>query len=96
LKLAGDYFIWKTFPKNHELYVVNSHLGAFSIEPGQLSQQVPGAYRKELRALRRRPSVFERAGALIHRLRIKHRNPTKRAARLIQYDHDAARWVMKT
>lgn len=95
LKLAGDYFIWKSFAKNHELYVINSHLGAFSIEQGQLSQQVPGAYRKELRTLRRSPTVFERASALIHRLRTKHKRPKKSAPRLIQYDHDTARWVMK-
>ena len=95
LKLAGDYFIWKTFAENHDLYVVNSHLGAFSIEQGQLSQQVRGAYRKELRTLRRRPTVIERAGALVHRLRTKYRQPRKNAPRLIQYDHDAACWVMK-
>ena len=42
LKLAGDYFIWKSFAKENKLYVVNAFLGAFRIHDHQLSDDRDG------------------------------------------------------
>lgn len=91
-KLAGDYFMWKCMSSRHDIFVVNTHLSAFTLEPGQLSQQVPGAYRRELRALRRRPALWERLAALLHRQYVKRIRPGRRAPRLIRFDHVAGEW----
>lgn len=37
-RLAGDYYLWWCFAQRHQLNVVHSILGGFSIHPGQLSQ----------------------------------------------------------
>ena len=91
-KLAGDYFLWKSMSARHDLHVVNTHLSAFTLEDGQLSQQVPGAYRRELRALRRRPALWERFAALILRQYVKRTRPGRRARRLVQFDHGTGEW----
>lgn len=93
LKLAGDYFMWRCLAKANELYVVNAHLCAFTIEPGQLSREVPGAYRKELRSVRRRPNLLERVHALFHRLYTK-RVVARKTRRLIAYDPRRERWTL--
>ena len=67
LNLAGDYFLWRSLAQKHVLYVVNAQLESFTIEPDQPSKSTPGGYSKELRSIRRKPTVFERFRALIHR-----------------------------
>jgi glycosyltransferase involved in cell wall biosynthesis len=37
-RLAGDYYLWWCFAQHHQLDVVHSILGGFSIQPGQLSE----------------------------------------------------------
>ncbi|MCT4684884.1 MAG: glycosyltransferase [Roseicyclus sp.] len=91
-KLAGDYLLWKSFCARHPLHVVNAQLASFTIEPGQLSRQEPGAYRRELRSLRRRPAAWERAAALLLRQYVKRTRPGRTARRLLSYDHDRAAW----
>ncbi|RKF15179.1 glycosyltransferase [Roseovarius spongiae] len=90
--LAGDYFLWRSLARTQDLYVVNTDLGAFTIETGQLSQQQPGAYRREMRQLRRPPRLSERAAALLLRLRTKHARPRKNAPRQVSYDHASKIW----
>ncbi|WP_297771676.1 glycosyltransferase [uncultured Roseovarius sp.] len=91
-KLAGDFFLWHSFARHEPLYVIDTHIGSFTVEPDQLSKQVPGGYRRELRALRRRPALWERAAALIYRQYVKRTRPGKSAPRLVRYDHDAQEW----
>lgn len=92
-KLAGDYFLWKCFARSHELYVIDAQLAAFTIEPGQLSRAVPGAYRRELRSIRRPPRLSERVHALFERLYTK-RVLARFTRRLISYDHARACWTL--
>jgi len=94
LRLAGDYYLWRCLARTQELYVVNSQLASFTIEPGQLSRREPGAYRKELRTLRRKPTLFERCHALLLRQYTKRALPHKRSVRLVSYDHEAKDWVL--
>ncbi len=94
LKLAGDYFLWRSMAQKYELYVVNAQLGSFTVEPDQLSKSIPGGYRKELRSIRRKPSVFERLHALLHRQFAKRFVPGKKADRLIRYDHKTKKWQL--
>lgn len=94
LKLAGDYYLWRSLAQNNELYVVNAQLGSFTIEPDQLSKSIPGGYRKELRRIRRRPNGIERFLALVHRQIAKRMVPRKRAQRSLHYDHKTQEWVV--
>lgn len=91
-RLAGDYFLWRSFARAHELYVIDTAIGAFTVEPGQLSKQEPGAYRRELRSLRRRPALWERFAALLLRQYIKRIRAGRRARRLVRFDHGAGEW----
>lgn len=38
-KFAGDFYMWYTFSKNTDLYIIYSCLGGFRFRPGQLSKQ---------------------------------------------------------
>jgi glycosyltransferase involved in cell wall biosynthesis len=40
LKLAGDYYLWNCFARQHKLYIVQSHLGGFKTHSGQLSGNI--------------------------------------------------------
>lgn len=91
-RLAGDFLLWRSMARTQDLYVVDTHIGSFTVEPGQLSKQEPGAYRRELRALRRRPRLWERAAALLYRQYVKRTRPGRRARRLVRFDHAAREW----
>lgn len=91
-RLAGDFLLWRSFARSHDLYVIDTHIGSFTVEPGQLSKQEPGAYRRELRALCRRPMLWERLAALLYRQYLKRTRPGRRARRLIRFDHDDGEW----
>lgn len=94
-KLAGDYFLWRSLARQQELYVIDTHIGSFTVEPDQLSKQTPGGYRREIRALRRRPNLLERLHALLYRQYAKRTHPQKKAARMLRYDHVTQRWVLR-
>ena len=92
LKLAGDFYLWKCLAKKNELYIVNTHLGSFTSEPGQLSSMIPGAYKKELRLIRRSPNIFERFSAIILRQMEKRFYTNTNSKRIINFDHKNQTW----
>lgn len=92
LKLAGDFYLWKCLAKKNELYIVNTHLGSFTSEPGQLSSRIPGAYKKELRLIRRNPNIFERFSAIILRQMEKRFYTNTNSKRIINFDHKNQTW----
>ena len=95
-RLAGDYLLWRSFAELADLYVVNSILGGFTQESGQLSVSgEAGAYVSELRSLSRRPTLAERVSALWLRLRTKHRVPRRSAARMFSYDFRSEEWRLR-
>lgn len=91
-KLAGDYYLWKSMCARHELYVVNAQLSAFTVEAGQLSQKEPGAYLREMLSLRRRPALWEHLVAIIQRKSFRRTFPSRRARRLLRFDHNRGAW----
>jgi glycosyltransferase involved in cell wall biosynthesis len=93
-RLAGDYFLWKSFARRADLYVVNTILGSFTQEQGQLSAQRKGAYRDEIRTLRRPPTLYERLLTEALRQLSRHRIPGRSAPRLFSYDHRRERWAL--
>jgi glycosyltransferase involved in cell wall biosynthesis len=95
-RLAGDYFLWKSFAQQTDLYVVNAILGSFTQEPGQLSVSGPkGAYRAELMRLRRPPSLIENLTAFMLRRLTRHLVPQRSAKRLFTYDFRREKWTMR-
>ncbi|WP_300550613.1 glycosyltransferase [Roseovarius sp.] len=92
-QLAGDYFLWKSMASKHDLFVVDAQLGSFTIETGQLSKVQPGAYRKELRQLRRNPTWLERIEALLYRQYEKRAVP-RYARNTVTFDHNKEDWKL--
>jgi len=91
-RLAGDYLLWKSFAEVHDLFVVDSLLASFTFEDGQLSKIEPGAYRREIRALRERPGVMERLHALLLRQYTKRAPPSRRSRNSIRFDLKSKSW----
>lgn len=40
LKLSGDYYLWFSFARKYDIYVVNSYLGGFKYHDNQLSSSI--------------------------------------------------------
>jgi glycosyltransferase involved in cell wall biosynthesis len=94
LRLAGDSYLWKCFASMAQPCIVTGHIGGFRVHPGQLSERTK-AYRDELRAFCRAPSMADRLQCLVDRLfwaapqRLRARASR---ARLIFYDHTQRAW----
>lgn len=61
-RLAGDYFLWINFSKHASLHSVFTHVGAFRVHSGQLSEDID-AYRAEIRSSLRPATFRERLTA---------------------------------
>jgi glycosyltransferase involved in cell wall biosynthesis len=87
-RLAGDYFIWSSFAKAAELFVVATHLGGFRFHGGHLSADM-ASYRREMRPLLDRMPYFAWPLAtwdlLTQQLPLKLR-PYVNGARLLTWD----------
>ena len=91
-RLAGDYFLWRSFAEHEELRIAQAMLGTFRKVRGQLSSDSDG-YRRELASVCRDPTVTERALARYDRLRFRWMRTGKRRDRShIVYDHGAGLW----
>ena len=96
LKLAGDFFLWRSFAAQTELYVVQAFISAFTFEDDQLSRRQPGAYLAELRSIARKPTLRERL--TIWRLRRPQRRviPRLSAARSVFWDLSLESWRIES
>jgi glycosyltransferase involved in cell wall biosynthesis len=94
LRLAGDFYLWQSFARVAELYVVNAVLGSFTQEAGQLSGEA-GAYRAELAAISLPPSLLDRLAAFALRQLTRHRLPRRSARRLITWDFRREQWRLR-
>ncbi|MGH1445070.1 MAG: glycosyltransferase [Cognatishimia sp.] len=93
-QLAGDYFLWKCFAKRYQLIVVNSILCSFTREEGQLSSQVKGAYRSELRELRDNPTLFDEIWATVLRKTYRRIKNARRAKGIVRFDCETNQWKL--
>jgi glycosyltransferase involved in cell wall biosynthesis len=93
-RLAGDAWLWSRFARAADLCVVESFLGAFSVQPGQLSERIE-EYRREMArfALPASPAERLRAALLRHGhllpVTLKQRLP---GGRLFRYGWEERRW----
>jgi len=53
---------------------------------------IPGAYKKELRLIRRNPNIFERFSAIILRQMEKRFYTNTNSKRIINFDHKNQTW----
>jgi glycosyltransferase involved in cell wall biosynthesis len=67
-RLAGDFYLWKTFAEVVDLAVVGAHLGGFRVHQGQLSEAM-GSYRLEARRVITGSVAFGRTRILFRELR---------------------------
>jgi glycosyltransferase involved in cell wall biosynthesis len=94
MRLAGDYFLWRSFAERERLHVVSAQLGGFRIEPGQLSANRRG-YREESLGLARAAGPIDWLLMLCDKVLWylppavkKFLNPRQ----MHLYDHRSARW----
>jgi glycosyltransferase involved in cell wall biosynthesis len=59
LRLAGDYFLWRTFADYAQLTVVHAWLGGWKMHPGQLSSQYLDDYKSEIGEFCRAPNLLD-------------------------------------
>ncbi len=57
-KLAGDYYMWKTFAEYEQLHIVQAWLGGFRRHPEQLTSNLE-PYLDELRTIRDKPRLSD-------------------------------------
>lgn len=93
-KLAGDYYLWKTFSESHDLYVVASFLGGFRYHGGHLSDDMR-SYRDELLTIADPPAAIDRLRVMLEWVgwRVPDRlKASWSGGRLLRYDRNRERW----
>lgn len=89
IRLAGDYFLWKTFIRQAPLFIVAAHLGGFKIHKGQQSKNNRREYMTELRSLADKPGVLNYLSGYLDKIIWYSPNGVKKffASRTLRYDH---------
>lgn len=68
IKLAGDYFLWKTFINNDaSLHIVNAWLSGFKTHSGQLSAKFSDEYRNEINSLSTASTFYDYVVAYLYK-----------------------------
>ena len=97
LRLAGDFYLWQRFAREHEVTIVGGALGGFKKHPGQQSEVHMHEYLSELKSLARAPSLSERLLASLEAPFLKLANDAMRRRmakkRHIVYDFIKRQWV---
>ncbi len=94
LRLAGDYYLWRSFAPVEEPAVVASYLGAFTNHRGHLSGDLT-EYRREMATLADPPRLLDALRAKRERYRWRNlslRGRKRLNPRLFVWDQETARW----
>lgn len=59
IKLAGDFYIWKSFSVKFRLHIVPVWLSGFTIQPGQLSEIRRAEYFQELKSISLKRNILD-------------------------------------
>lgn len=96
-KLAGDFYLWYCFAKNNELFIINSNLGGFRFNDGQLSSAIVN-YGKEFRQLvnHYKPNFTEKLKIAILKQsrRLSDKNKLKKNKNIIRFNFDTKSWEL--
>jgi glycosyltransferase involved in cell wall biosynthesis len=89
LRLAGDYYLWKTFIKDYSLYIVSAWLGGFKTHRGQLSSRFIEKYHKETESISIKPTIFDYMIAYGHKVILYTPNKVKKklSRHIFEYDN---------
>lgn len=94
-KFAGDFYMWHTFSKNTDLYIVYSCLGGFRSRPRQLSKQ-RGKYLREFLIIAEKKSFINVMVAYLFKaVTYFVPNIIKRALGKNMIYFDGSQWVKK-
>ncbi len=97
-KLAGDFYLWYSFSKSNELYIVNSNLGGFRFNDGQKSTDKE-AYGKEFREITNnyQPSFVEKI--IISHIkkdrRLSDKHKLRKNKNIVRFDFEEKVWTLK-
>ncbi len=88
-KLAGDFYIWKTFIKYAKLYIVSAQLGGFKIHKGQLTENSKREYKTEVKELAEPGSIWLLLIVIIDKIIWMFPNKLKKrlSNEIFEYDH---------
>lgn len=97
-KLAGDFYLWHSFAKRHELFIVESYLGGFKLHAGQLSEQLD-RYAAEVHAICGAPvgavdSLLALGSRVFEKISSRRLREALGYDQVIRWDNTAQRWVM--
>ena len=67
-RLAGDYYLWKTFIKDTPLYIVSACLGGFKYHKGQLSSKFADEYKEEIASIAITPAPLDYLIAYVYKI----------------------------
>ena len=97
LKLAGDYYLWKTFIQKENLYIVSAWLGGFKIHNGQLSSRYAYEYAKEQKMISIKPTFFDYIFAYFYKIMWWLPDLIKRQAGrgIFEFDHSSQKYCLK-
>jgi len=95
-KFAGDFYLWYTFSKRTDLYIVQSCIGGFRGRPGQISQQ-QREYLKEFIGIAEKKVFVDVILAYIYKV-VTHFTPNvvKRILNKKIIYYDAGQWVRRS
>lgn len=95
-KFAGDFYMWYTFSKNTDLYIIYSCLGGFRYRPGQLSKQ-RDKYFNEFLSIAEKKSVRDVILAYIYKV-VTYLTPNvvKRILNKKIIYYDRSQWIKRS
>ena len=94
-KFAGDFYLWYTFSKKTDLYIVQSCIGGFRCRPGQISQQ-RREYLKEFFSIAEKRAFADVILAYLYKVVVYFTpNLVKRLLNKKIIYYDAGEWVRK-
>ncbi|MBK8020939.1 MAG: glycosyltransferase [Chloroflexi bacterium] len=93
-RLAGDFFLWRTFAQHADLVIVKAHLGGFRVHHGQQSASIE-RYLAEFHSIARPPTPVDWMIGLFDK--VARNSPARIRNRLNQgailsYDHFTGTW----
>ncbi len=77
LQFAGDFYLWKKFSEQTDLFIIEAWLGGWKIHQGQISADLH-SYKKEMHSLAKRPTISNYLAYIFDRLHFLLPNDLKK------------------
>jgi len=96
-KLAGDFYLWHSFSKNNQLYILNSNLGGFRFSEGQKSADLESYHREFSEITNNYKPTFIEKLVIAHikkTRRLSDKRKLKRNPNIIRFDFQKSEWSL--